>query len=238
MKERKEKGRRETGDQRRGRRRGGCYCHRRRRCELREKRVLGEERESSRTREIDPRFAAVLPSFSPPANCRREAVPFISAHSRFCYHHPILSLEISKPPLVAPSLSPPLPPCIPTAPPSPPLESRRERREGGEQSRIQLHPHHCGRDRRRQTWWVAERQSSRLRLERRCGFVAAGEEEDASWRSGRRCAMGQSEPRRTVGVLTVAGKGFRPPQVPRLEEEATPCVLTARRWFYDFRDHR
>ncbi|RYR73937.1 hypothetical protein Ahy_A02g008521 [Arachis hypogaea] len=60
---------------RKGRRRGGCHCHRRRRCELRGKGVLGEERESSRTREIDPRLAAVPPSFGLPTSCHREAVP-------------------------------------------------------------------------------------------------------------------------------------------------------------------
>ncbi|XP_020978128.1 uncharacterized protein LOC110271515 [Arachis ipaensis] len=45
-----------------------------------------------------------------------------------------------------------------------------------------------------------------------------GREDDASWRLGCCCAMEQTEPRRAVGVLTVAGKGFRPPQVSRLEE--------------------
>ncbi|QHO53603.1 uncharacterized protein DS421_2g49370 [Arachis hypogaea] len=50
--------------------------------------------------------------------------------------------------------------------------------------------------------------------------------------------MEQIEPRRAVGVLIVAGKGFRPPQVSRSEEEAVPLCFDRREWFCDFRDHR
>ncbi|XP_052112909.1 uncharacterized protein LOC110277907 isoform X2 [Arachis duranensis] len=49
--------------------------------------------------------------------------------------------------------------------------------------------------------------------------------------------MEQTELRRAVGVLTVVGKGFRPPQVSRLEEEAVPLCFDRREWFCDFRDH-
>ncbi|XP_020975855.1 uncharacterized protein LOC110270713 isoform X1 [Arachis ipaensis] len=50
---------------------------------------------------------------------------------------------------------------------------------------------------------AASRRGGRLRLS------AAGREDDASWRSGRRGAMEQTEPRHAVGVLTVARKEFR-----------------------------
>ncbi|QHN77508.1 uncharacterized protein DS421_19g653310 [Arachis hypogaea] len=60
----------------------------------------------------------------------------------------------------------------------------------------------------------------------------------ASSPKDRRCAMEQTEPHRAVGVLTVAGKGFRPPQVSWSEEEAVPLCFDRREWFCDFRDHR
>ena len=63
-------------------------------------------------------------------------------------------------------------------------------------------------------------------------------EEDVSWRSGHRCAMKQSEPHHAVGVLTVAGKGFRPPQVLRSEEEDAPLCSDRREGLCDFRGHR
>ncbi|KAL4381843.1 hypothetical protein AHAS_Ahas04G0174000 [Arachis hypogaea] len=63
---------------------------------------------------------------------------------------------------------------------------------------------------------ATSRRGGRLRLS------AVGREYDAIWRSGRHCTMEQTEPRRAVGVLTVAGKGLRPPQVSRSEEEAAP----------------
>ncbi|QHO23166.1 uncharacterized protein DS421_12g361280 [Arachis hypogaea] len=65
-----------------------------------------------------------------------------------------------------------------------------------------------------------------------------GREDDASWRLGCCCAMVQTEPRRAVGVLTVAGKGFRPPQVSRSEEKAVPLCFDHLEWFCHFRDHR
>ncbi|QHN82191.1 uncharacterized protein DS421_20g693600 [Arachis hypogaea] len=79
---------------------------------------------------------------------------------------------------------------------------------------------------------AASLRGGRLRLS------AAGREDDASWRSGRRGVMEQTEPRHAVGVLTVAGKEFRPPQVSWSEKEAVPLCPDRREWFCDFRDHR
>ncbi|QHN81884.1 uncharacterized protein DS421_20g690840 [Arachis hypogaea] len=66
-------------------------------------------------------------------------------------------------------------------------------------------------------------------------IVLASSEREARWSS---TSASLTEPRRAVGVLTVAGKGFRPPQVSRSEEKAVPLCFDRLEWFCHFWDHR